>query len=57
MEIFKISREEMLVISLSYILVIAFSRKQIFGLKRVIERKTDLKAAIIYGALPPGIVL
>jgi ATP-dependent RNA helicase SUPV3L1/SUV3 len=33
--------------------VIAFSRRQIFHFKKVIEKETNLKAAVIYGALPP----
>jgi len=33
--------------------VIAFSRKRIIKLKRLIEEKTDWKCAVVYGALPP----
>ncbi|KAI9277656.1 P-loop containing nucleoside triphosphate hydrolase protein [Sporodiniella umbellata] len=33
--------------------VVAFSRKDIFDLKREIEEKTSLKCAVAYGGLPP----
>lgn len=33
--------------------IVAFSRAEIFAIKREIERLTPLKCAVIYGALPP----
>ncbi|KAJ2393858.1 RNA helicase [Coemansia sp. RSA 2559] len=33
--------------------VVAYSRKEIYELKKAIEEKTGLKCAVIYGALPP----
>jgi ATP-dependent RNA helicase SUPV3L1/SUV3 len=34
--------------------LVAFSRAGIFKLKDMIEKSTNLKAAVIYGSLPPG---
>jgi ATP-dependent RNA helicase SUPV3L1/SUV3 len=34
--------------------IVAFSRKEIFQIKNYIEKNTKLKAAVIYGNLPPG---
>jgi ATP-dependent RNA helicase SUPV3L1/SUV3 len=34
--------------------VVTFSRKAIFGLKNEIEAITNLRCAVVYGALPPG---
>lgn len=36
--------------------VVAFSRKEIFSLKKKIESLTGLKCAVAYGGLPPGII-
>ncbi|KAJ3049224.1 hypothetical protein HK097_009753, partial [Rhizophlyctis rosea] len=33
--------------------IVTFSRADIFAVKRTIENKTNLKAAVIYGSLPP----
>ncbi|KAJ3021812.1 hypothetical protein HKX48_007695 [Thoreauomyces humboldtii] len=33
--------------------IVTFSRQNIFALKRSIEQKTKLRAAVIYGSLPP----
>ena len=33
--------------------IVAFSRRDIFDIKTMIERRTDLKCCVIYGALPP----
>ncbi len=33
--------------------VVAFSREQIYNIKRSIEVNTNLKACVIYGGLPP----
>ncbi|KAJ2833630.1 RNA helicase [Coemansia furcata] len=33
--------------------VVAFSRKNIFGIKAMIEEETGLRCAVIYGGLPP----
>lgn len=33
--------------------VVAFSRNDLFAIKREIETKTDLKCCVIYGSLPP----
>lgn len=35
--------------------IVAFSRKSIFGLKHLIESKTGLRCAVIYGKLPPEV--
>ncbi|HIJ84623.1 MAG TPA: hypothetical protein HPQ00_10530, partial [Magnetococcales bacterium] len=35
--------------------LIAFSRKQVLGLKEILERKTGRLAAVLYGALPPEV--
>lgn len=34
--------------------VVTFSRKNIFAIKNEIEKATNLRAAVIYGSLPPG---
>ena len=34
--------------------VVAFSRKALYGIKRDIEQQSGLRAAMIYGALPPS---
>jgi ATP-dependent RNA helicase SUPV3L1/SUV3 len=34
--------------------VVTFSRLQIFAVKRMIEKATGLKCAVVYGGLPPG---
>ncbi|KAJ3037475.1 ATP-dependent RNA helicase supv3l1, mitochondrial [Rhizophlyctis rosea] len=33
--------------------IVTFSRADIFAVKRLIEKQTNLKAAVIYGSLPP----
>jgi len=33
--------------------VVAFSRKDIYAIRRMIERKTEHKVCVVYGALPP----
>jgi ATP-dependent RNA helicase SUPV3L1/SUV3 len=33
--------------------VVTFARKDIFDVKKSIERKTGLRCAVVYGALPP----
>ena len=33
--------------------IVAFSRRDIFDIKTMIERRTNLKCCVIYGALPP----
>lgn len=33
--------------------VVTFARKDIFEVKKAIERETGLKCAVVYGALPP----
>jgi ATP-dependent RNA helicase SUPV3L1/SUV3 len=33
--------------------VVAFSRKDIYAIRRLIERKTPLKCCVVYGSLPP----
>ena len=33
--------------------VVAFSRRDIYGIKAIIEAQTGMKACVVYGALPP----
>jgi len=35
--------------------VVAFSRNQIFGIKALVEEKTGLRCAVVYGKLPPEV--
>jgi ATP-dependent RNA helicase SUPV3L1/SUV3 len=37
--------------------IITFSRKDIIRIKQLLETKTKKRAAVIYGALPPGKLL
>ena len=37
--------------------MVAFSQRDLYQLRREIERKSNWKCAIIYGGLPPGAVL
>lgn len=34
--------------------VVSFSRKNIFNIKKIIEKQTGLQCAVAYGGLPPG---
>jgi ATP-dependent RNA helicase SUPV3L1/SUV3 len=34
--------------------VIAFSRRNVYGLRRMIERETGLRCCVVYGGLPPA---
>ncbi|KAJ3505348.1 hypothetical protein NLJ89_g7467 [Agrocybe chaxingu] len=35
--------------------IVTFSRSNIFGLKRVVEEKTGMRCAVVYGRLPPEV--